>query len=779
MTLRLDSISSPMYHAGMNYLRGQFDVKAPLQLEVYSPPRIADGVRWAQYFVSRRVSSIGVRKAWLDGAVAHKEGWKPASVNTQPRVESEQLASFQWWKTGDVDWSTCVTIRVRQNGEVSGPVMVNRPELWFYAAQDHPVAPGSRLTVYGRSLASTPYGLSGKFFLQPKDASWALIRELRSEAAVGELQPPFMYAADSCQTVVLPDDLLPGDYLLFAVTDDTVWATSDPIALTVGAPVEATEFYAVLPTRKGFWTQAELEKEIQTAMAASLPLGAARCLRLPEGKFLLDRPLLVPPGLGIVGAGEDTKIIASPEFVKEWKSPPWMGCYTLNAVVILQSGCSLANLHVSTGVGDAVAAVAVWHTASGPEDVVAKNVVILGCKLTSYAERGENSPGSSAHGAAAILVHSPVKGLTIVENQLEGFTGIEQNSPAQDFIVMRNEFKPSKEVGRVGTTMFGGVFGQRGLIAHNRAEDANRGLVAQPGFTGSISQMAIVGNIFRGGLINYDQGESCLLEYIDEATRIFDGQGCTLVEPRTLKTPADYRWPAYDPTKLLTVVIADGPGRGQWRRVSRASALADGSRLMTFPEAFDSPPTAESRVWIGFLPVDLFFFANRYENSKGGFMLGDAACGVVSVADEWIQSRDGIYLNSVGGSLGFFDVCFLRPTLVDSALSLHVNGDPKGFPISGVRVEFGRFVRSPIYWATRGKGIEGLALTECDFDDYWGAPGHTFIRDSFTPMNTPVSWGWGLQPLIPIFGVRYDASSRPTLADIRIERCRRNNENMV
>jgi hypothetical protein len=764
MTPRLDSATGPSYTGGIVFLRGQFDPDKAISLEIYEPPMVSDAHLWQMYDVTTKFAKGGLRHVYISGADGDPKRWAPIRPNSSSQVvlHNERLLSFQLWIYDNMP--RCFALRVRQDKEISNTILLNQPELWFARGQDENYRAGESFQVFGRCLAPSAYGQDGRFFLAPLGSPSKRV-ELENRPAFSEFQGASLGAADSCRYLRLPKELEDGPYVLWNVMESSVFGVSNSLKINVG-PRPSPEWFKLDAASQSF--SAELfEKDVEAVGIKARETGVRQLIYLATGIYQLDRTLRLPPGVGLVGQGRDTILTNASKFTTEWATPPWMGIYNLSALLYLQGGCSLRDITVRAhGEQAPVAAVAIWHTVDGPNANHAVGVAIERSTLSTASRRAYEVGNNPPHPAAALVVHAETTGLLVSSCDLEGTEGVTQMAgcPAQDFVISGNRFKPLSG-GRVGTTAFGGLWGNRGVVEYNTAEDVNRGFILQS-WAGPVSQMAIVGNVFRGGLTHYGQGESCLLEFtrsgmseVDSAKVpcLFEAQAVVL---RDATSP-----PFSQALKNAIALVVSGPGRGQWRRISAVSSTGDKAM---FNKPWDTTLTQDSRVILGNIAADLFFFGNRYENAKGGLMIDGRACGIVSVADEWFQSRDGIYLDSKQDSSGVFDLTFIQPTLVNSAFSLlNLDGDQANdIPVvSGVVVHHGLLVNTPIYWAARA-GLEGLALTESDFDNYWGQPGYPYVRSVFRLPDTIMA-----KEDVPFLVLDKDGQETKT---VRFNRCRRN-----
>ena len=715
-------------HFGLVMLRGNFDVTKTVGVEVYCPDRLDDGRLWMLRDLSEKAVTQDLESAYLQGAAADVGKWRAMATGIQMLFDQNALV-FQFV----VDPVRCVAVRVRQEKEVSNPLMINRPEIWFVREQHMGYAPGEKLSIYGSGLSVSHYESATRCFLESPSSKtrW----ELRCGAAFGEDQGPTFGITDCVVRAQLPDDLPHGTYDLFVVTNDrTLWGVSNKVRIEVNsgdydADVETTFVDPYEP----------LQPQLDEAGEAYRATGKRQHVGLPAATYSLRRPLVVPPGVSLFGQNRNAILTAGANFSAEWETPPWQGCPTLDALVLLQDRSTLQTLSIqSIHRGGPAACVAVWNVAAGPGGGKAHNIGIMDCRLETLLERREQF-WSPPHAAAGILLNSPTEGLTILYNDVTAMEAVQQlfGAAASDFIVAKNHFRPGYS-GRVGVTAFGGVWGVRGVIEHNHIEDSNRGLVAQS-WAGPVRQMVVVGNVVRGSTCNYGQGESCLLEFVDAGPGKIDTGSKTYTKAdRPYRCEAQailFSEPLSEPAPSVgaSVLVLSGPGRGQCRTVASRHASGAGYVL---DRPWDVVPTpGESRILIGNIPTDLLFFRNRYENSKGGLMLNGCAYGVTSIGDEWFHCADGVYLDSAADTAGIFNVTVCGPTLVDSAFTMQRTDGPAAFKspdpvISGVVLDRGEFVRSPIYWAA-SCGVEGLLATELNATDRWGRPGYPYVGTAY------------------------------------------------
>jgi len=469
---------------------------------------------------------------------------------------------------------------------ISAPFVVNRPEVFF--AEFEEIAPGEECRLFGRNLVQS--------FYPPQPSLWLLDREKKAVHRCEwgnrfDYQGHLDYQLPYELRFKVPDSVPDGAYELWVHNGlkTGLHGVGGPVPLAVKrrSPSRPKLIDAREHGAKGDGLTDDspaLEKAVLAAaeLAAALPPeGYSRIapsggrsdrggatVYLPQGDYVLSRPLRVPPGVNLKGFRPSlSRLLVRPEIAPfslecskdslKGKAQDWASLFRKMPqmpMVYLVSDSRVEDL------GFVAAEPVQWCVAAVSPKGPIERIVIRHCEMenphTPWVTKGY-VPATACIGLLGYARFCEIR-----DCRLRGLDGISHVGTGFRCRMIGNRFSPT--MGPFGTTGMGWMIGVNCIVEGNLCENSNRGFTCGP-WHGPIERNFIARNgVVDGGSIE-GGAESFLFEGPDVGRENWFGSPSAVGADWLEQT--DQKWRA-DVLKGRVALVVHGRGFGQWRRVA-------------------------------------------------------------------------------------------------------------------------------------------------------------------------------------------------------------------
>lgn len=550
---------------------------------------------------------------------------RPRLPATPPEraLECEVLAGGDHWlqvrmKCSRRPWvnvPATTAIWARDASGWSQPYLVNRPQAqWLSPATQ---APGEVVRIFGRTFA---WG-------HQLPAAEAFLRKVGSEQLV-PLRRAAGHREDGhterwCLSVWLPEELEPGRYeILVHGRHGGPYGWSDPLALEVAPEKPVTG--PVVNVRDLGAKGDGLTDDADALAEAFKQAAGGRVVYLPAGVYALSRALEIPEQVILRGESMHKTILTNLEpslrrpgqatdASRKLQAPALlhaMGCVTIQDLTIRFMPATAPALQI------------------GRDMVWVEDVSLYRVRLEA---RQDYALAKGHDYTARPLVVFNARRLAMIRCETFGPGGVSCDRKLEDCQFSQNHFVTDRRWRGFGFKFWGA---ERCIFEDNILEGDTRGLVMQTHF-GVNYRNFIAGNVVNRTVLGGNAGETYLVE----------GAGLLYESPvgaATSTSVTTTRWPeGHDETNPHRktagrfVVVANGRGLGQWRRIAAADPAA---KTLTVDQPWRVVPDASSSVVVMNGLVETVFVNNQEIDCDKGLYLYYAGA-INSIVDRHLCDR--------------------------------------------------------------------------------------------------------------------------------------------
>ena len=499
----------------------------------------------------------------------------------------------------------------------SKPILVNRPQAqWIYPQTQ---APGQPIRIFGRTF-SWGHNLP---------SAQAVIRPVNRGTNAVPLRLAFNHHEDRhterwCLSAWLPENLIPGKYEIFVHGNhgnEFGWSDALPIEIKALSSTQRPTVNIRDLGAKGNGLSDDTSA-LEKALAKASPGGT---VLLPPGTYAITHTVTIPEDVVIQGSGMHLSIISNLEHptTDGW---PLAASYTSfeckRALLEGMSRFSLRDLTLRFMPAEGSA------LRVGKDPLWSEDVSLLRVRLETRQDFGLNRSHPYCTRPLNIV---KARRFSMIRCETYGPGGVSCERKVEDSIFSQNRFITDRRWRGCGFKFWGA---EHVIFEDNLLTGDTRGLVMQTHF-GVNYQNFIAGNHVEQTVLGGNAGETYLVEgagYLYESP-VETADGLSL---KTRRKP-EIRGKAATADDCIGrfVIIANGRGLGQWRRIT---GYTPGKNTLQIDREWRVFPDSSSTVVVMNGLIDTVFVNNRETDcAKGLYIYGAGA--INNIVDRHLSKR--------------------------------------------------------------------------------------------------------------------------------------------